>query len=302
MVGGVRKPGWCGSMRRLAVKATLVFLAGVLLAGCTDRREKYQAEAERARKQAVKAIQRERSAAPDFRGVLFGPTPKRRPRFSELPDVGLVKILGLPLSHHIAYAYGFDPREVEVSGAFDANQLYNTRIRPADGGIAGASLLLRDELSRHFVLDVREEAREGDVFVLKRRLAKPLLLPSESKGEPTFEAKPGELHATHAPISELVRFLRRRVALPVVDETGLDAEYDFVMQWDTSRGSYAFVQALDDLGLTLEKGRGEFEVLIVEVQPAGTEPKSVAGESGTSEVEPNPAPTPEPDDPWRIRS
>ena len=62
---------------------------------------------------------------------------------------------------------------------------------------------------------------------------------------------------------DLVMFLRWRTPRPILDETGLAARYDFVLEWDPAGGARAMLLALHDLGLELVRDRGEFPLLVV---------------------------------------
>ena len=64
-------------------------------------------------------------------------------------------------------------------------------------------------------------------------------------------------------MAQLIELLGKGSKLPVVDETNLPERYDYLLEWDTGKGAYAFIQALGDIGLKLSPGTRPVESLVV---------------------------------------
>ncbi len=268
----------------MAIVWTVLIGFCLSLGACTPE-DRAQPDDIRRRRQAAKEkrIQKRRLLeGPEFVGVRFGPTLDRQDIVREWPRYKLVNILGAPIETHIGYAYGFHPRDVIFEGPLDQGEFYNARIHPKDDQIPSAAPTLRDYLQKRFGFEARIEEREVDVLVLTKRRRAPLLVPSQLK-KSIYHVKPGKLWSVRSPISKLVLTLREDAKLPIVDETGLDAEYDFLLEWDPASGSYAFLQSLDDIGLSLEPARRTLPVLIVTPIPPEPDPARAAAAVSESE-------------------
>ena len=120
------------------------------------------------------------------------------------------------------------------------------------------------------------------MLVLTSRRQAPLLAPSQSK-KSLYRVERGQIRALRSPLSKLVSTMRDDLEMPVVDETGLDAEYDFLLEWNPAAGLYAFFESLDGIGLSLGPARRTIPVLIV--TPIPLEPNPETAEATVSEPE-----------------
>lgn len=136
-------------------------------------------------------------------------------------------------------------------------------------------------LSDRFKLALHKESRELPVYALvigkngsKLEVAKP-------HGGSSGVTGRGATHwtFTEAPLSSLVHVLSQRLGRPVVDRTGLTADYDFKLEWapdPTSSDSRDSVSSVSDpgptlftaiqeqLGLRLEAQKGPVEILVID--------------------------------------
>jgi len=129
--------------------------------------------------------------------------------------------------------------------------------------------LIRERLG----LTARTDTREEDVYVLTARDGESdNLRPSEGKGGTRVTHNDGELNFQNATIDAVVRSLEQILPLPIVDESGLRGRFDVELRWPSSdddterRPSTEVVKqaALEQLGLDLQAGKRDLEVLLVE--------------------------------------
>jgi uncharacterized protein (TIGR03435 family) len=195
------------------------------------------------------------------------------------PKSGIVFLLAAPLGDHAGYAYGVPPAEVVSSMSLDMQRRYDAVIHPADGSVETARSMLREHLESRFGFEAGVGQREVEAMILRQMHQFSPLPPSTARTS-SFEAEAGELRAVGVPISRLVEFLSQSSSMPVLDETGLGERYDFVIQWDTRSGAYAFLQAVNDLGLEII--RQPRSVPVLELRPASDPAgSSVAGATGS---------------------
>jgi uncharacterized protein (TIGR03435 family) len=168
----------------------------------------------------------------------------------------------MPLRSQIGIAYHVHELDVLPYEGLPLDEAFDVRIESSDGKLATAEKMHRRLLEAHFGFHACKVVRNRHAAILRRLPDWPPLAPS--RAATSFEVKPGRVTATGAPLDMLLSFLRRVAALPVVDETGLLARYDFVLEWDTSSEPYALVQAFGDLGLELIFERRDVELLLVE--------------------------------------
>jgi uncharacterized protein (TIGR03435 family) len=156
-------------------------------------------------------------------------------------------------------------------------------VAPSGTGTSRAerSALLRQLLEDRFMLRVRREMRELDVYALviaraDNRLG-PTLRPfrgdcSGSQSPCTMRNGPNFTDAVGMPFSILVGQVVGNVKRLVVDKTGLTGRFDFKYEWTTDLPTanaagerVSFITALQEqLGLRLVPDRAQAEVLVVE--------------------------------------
>jgi bla regulator protein BlaR1 len=181
-----------------------------------------------------------------------------------------------------------------LSGApkWASSDRYDVTLTPAEPEAAEATTVNAAELARRdrnwqrlqavlrdrFKLILRLETHELPVYALVAD-EKGIKL-SRSDGKPSsFVGHPGQRTATAQPLSRLATFLSGVLGRPVIDETKIDGQYDFKLQWDpTDSASTAtpdaasnplaglsIVTALkEQLGLRLVSKKGPVQVYVVE--------------------------------------
>lgn len=180
---------------------------------------------------------------------------------------GGIERLGLSLPEHLAVAWGVAPRDLDVRVELAAGD-FDLQVVPLDGSRATAEAMVRGGLLEAFGVRVRSEVRDSDVFVLESArggLRPEPVDPAAIAGGPVREL--GRYRGAGAGIDDFARFLRGLGRRPVVDETGLAASYDIVLEWDPEAGGRALHAALRDAGFKLTPGRRSVTVWVVEPSP-----------------------------------
>jgi uncharacterized protein (TIGR03435 family) len=179
------------------------------------------------------------------------------------PETGDTVFLAIRLRELIAQAHSVHPRDVRAEGAVDLDKRYDVTLRPGPGASRSQlRALLATGIARSLVLKITQSRRRVPINRLQRLAGEPALTAAEA-GEQSIEVERGRFEARRVPIRALAAFLRWRSPRPIVDETGLDDTYDFVLEWDPSGGASALFLALHDLGLVIVRGRDVFPFLLV---------------------------------------
>jgi uncharacterized protein (TIGR03435 family) len=142
--------------------------------------------------------------------------------------------------------------------------------------------MLQTLLADRFKLKLHRESKEMSVYALTIGTSGLKLQKSDDScgARPTcgMGVAPGRLVAKYATMAALAATLGNMVDRPVLDETGLDAHYDFEMKFDPtlikpyagqptvtpSADAPSIFVAIQDLGLKLEPRRAPVEILVVD--------------------------------------
>jgi uncharacterized protein (TIGR03435 family) len=225
-----------------------------------------------------------------------------KPTNPDKRDLGLHKTNGLfvatgyTLQRLIAFAY--DVELFQVSGGpgwgnferydISAKKERDPRLAKPDDDRYRVRALMADR----FNLTIHRESKELPIFALvigkngsKLQTAKPHVGSSGVSGR----GGNGGIQwiFTDAPVSLLVHELSQRLGRPVVDRTGLDAHYDFKLEWapdpsqpvvqsrdsgtavssapaPDSSGPSIFTALQEQLGLKLEAEKGPVEIIVID--------------------------------------
>jgi uncharacterized protein (TIGR03435 family) len=136
---------------------------------------------------------------------------------------------------------------------------------------------LQVELKTKLGIFGKLETREADVLLLRCRnpnaeglkppdsLRRGLGLPINMRGQ----SKTNSLSSFNSPLSSLQTFIQAAFVMPVIDQTGLTNNYDFILKWDDAVPIHpnkdGIRQAVfDQLGLELVPTNMPIEMLVVE--------------------------------------
>jgi len=181
--------------------------------------------------------------------------------FERDPATGDIAMIGYTLGQLLAQGWEVHPRDIFAPGT-DLDARYDVLLRPGPKREFNELAMLKLGVPRGLKLKAEAITGEGPINRLRPAKDTPQLEPSGT-GQIGIQKSEGSLVVTNVRIAELAAFLRWHSPRPIVDESGLEATYDFVLQWDPSGGSAALFHALNDIGLEIFPDEGSFRLLRV---------------------------------------
>jgi uncharacterized protein (TIGR03435 family) len=178
----------------------------------------------------------------------------------------------VPMRFLLQWAYDLKDYEIQGPGWIAGDEGYDV-IATAPGATSDQMrLMLRNLIDQRFQMKSHWETRDTQCYVLTRGKAEPKLKPSE--GEPSLGGRGGGPMFHNQPVSRFTFLLTRRLARPVLDETGLTGTYDFSVDLSglgfngaeppDNGGPSIFSAVQADLGLKLQAARRPIKILIVD--------------------------------------
>lgn len=179
----------------------------------------------------------------------------------------------VPMRFALEWAYNLQDYEILGPGWIAGDERYDIVATAPGADNEQMRLMLRNLIDERFQMKSHWETRGTQCYVLTRGKGEPKLKPSE--GDPSLGGGPGGGPLFHnQPVSRFTFLLTRRMARPVLDETGLKGTYDFSVDLsglgfnggdpqDTSAPSI-FSTVQTDLGLKLEAAKRPIKILIVD--------------------------------------
>lgn len=177
----------------------------------------------------------------------------------------------------IRNAYGILSFQLAGEPGWLDTEMYD--IAAATGGSEPISperlkLLLQSLLAERFQLKVHWETREAPVYALTIDKNGPKFQENSGGGGDTGvntskrEGK-GRMKGTGQPISILASNLGNQLGRIVLDRTGLQGLYDWLLEWDLetmpdSSGPSLFTALKEQLGLNLKAIKGPMEMLVID--------------------------------------
>jgi bla regulator protein BlaR1 len=138
-------------------------------------------------------------------------------------------------------------------------------------------LRIQSLLADRFQLRIHKETREEVVYSLVVAKNGPKFQKSKfdangSKGLPGLTMHPNELIGTRVSLRYLAEELSRRLGRNVIDQTGLDGEYDFDLLWTPDAGDgnpppdgpSVFTALQEQLGLKLESVKAVVDAIVID--------------------------------------
>ncbi|MES2108494.1 MAG: TIGR03435 family protein [Bacteroidota bacterium] len=178
-------------------------------------------------------------------------------------------MMNLPLESIYRMAYQDLPygRTIDLTPKEDIKQnktKYCVDIIVPKGQEAELYQTLVKDLQQRFDLKVAIEKRKKDVYVLKiANAAKIKLLTPSAKIGDNISGSSGAFSGEGVKLEKIADYLEGfgLVNMPVVDETGDSARYDITFNYQPEKKG-ALTEALTSLGLKLEKGQREIDMLV----------------------------------------
>lgn len=210
--------------------------------------EKYLAETRGELFQAT--IQHSTGSGPLYGAVLQGP--------------GRIESDGQPLQAAIVTAYRTSNYRIVESVSLPKG-FYRFKVLVPKGREELAYPVFQQALEVTFGLKIRREMRELDVMVLRPLNGKAANLPPSKATESVEMMAKGFLRAKKQPIKKLVDMLEGMfLRQPVVDETGLKAEYDWALPYNMASNNVLLDAIRTQLDLEVVKDKRRIEFLVIE--------------------------------------
>jgi uncharacterized protein (TIGR03435 family) len=188
------------------------------------------------------------------------------------PSPGHLTMRNVPLRFALEWAYDLKDYEIQGPSWVAGEERYDI-VATAPGATSDQMrLMLRNLIDERFQMKSHWETRDMQCYVLTRGKGEPKLKPAD--GEPTLGGQGGTPMFHNQPVSRFTFLLTRRMARPVLDETGLKGTYDFSVdlsglgfngnepQDPNAPSIFSTVQS--DLGLKLESTKRPIKILIVD--------------------------------------
>jgi uncharacterized protein (TIGR03435 family) len=192
------------------------------------------------------------------------------------PSPGSFAMRNVPLRLVLEWAY--DVKRYQIFGPpwIDNEERYDI-VAKAPGPALNdqMKLMLQALLTERFRVRLHREKRVLPVYVLLRGKSEPKLKPGDPRGTPTQVGTPTEITFKNQPIARLAFMLTARMDRPVLDMTGIEGVYDYIIETgglgfngqpaaDPTAGPSIFTAVQDNLGLRLESQRAPIEVLVID--------------------------------------
>ncbi len=192
------------------------------------------------------------------------------------PAPGHFAMRNAPLRHYLVWAYDLaDIYEISGPDWIAGMERYDIVARAA--GAANEDqmkLMLRTLLMERFQMKLHREKKDLPVYVMLPGKGAAKVKPAAGDGDPSIRWAPDGTTFHKYPISRLTFMLTRRMDRPVLDQTGLNALYDYTVdlsglsdrlaQSDDASGLSVFTAVQRDLGLRMEAKKEPVDVLVID--------------------------------------
>jgi uncharacterized protein (TIGR03435 family) len=190
----------------------------------------------------------------------------------------------------IFFAYDVQAKQVVNAPAWVSSEHFDIEAKPDTPGMPNVvqlKAMVRKLLSDRFDLTFHQDKREMSAYVLALAKNGPKLKKSEldANSVPNLLFQQlGYLTVSNATMANFVTLMQTAVLdRPVVDQTGLDGRWDFVLKWTPDESQFAgmgvkvpppsnaadappplFTAIQEQIGLKLEAGKASVPVLVVD--------------------------------------
>jgi uncharacterized protein (TIGR03435 family) len=265
------------SAKKLALAgAGIVILAMPIIVGVLDAPVILAQQPDAALEFEVASV---RPANPDRTGILI-----------EFPPGGGLHATSATLKDLIETAYQVRSFQILEGPSWTGATRYNVNATSASPARETLSAQQRNDevrlkvqalLKDRFKLNIHRETREIPEYslVVTRNGVKTAALRATNSPRKGINAGKGTMTGEAAPMSALVFYLSRQLDRPVVNDTGLEGNYDFTLQWTPDQlspstpdgqsvldpsGPSLFTAVQEQLGLRLAATKGLVDVIVID--------------------------------------
>ena len=211
-------------------------------------------------------------AAPGSGNHQIGPGPQGGWSAQNVPALSLIEIAYRVQEYQVVGAPGwassdcyditFTPEKTETPLGSDPS------LKELEASMSRNAQRMQAVLRDRFGLVLRAENRELTIYNLVQAKGGHKLLPADPGGHPSVGENERQITGTRANPGLLAQILSGILGRPVHDETGLNGEYDFKLDWapdsEPAGGQSIFTALNDQLGLRLESAKGPVQVYVIE--------------------------------------
>ena len=202
------------------------------------------------------------------------PPDARGDRISVLPGGQTYVVRGVPLKIIFMYVYQLPPRQISGGPDWLDTENYDIDAKAAvPSSPADLRVMFQNLLADRFQLQFHVDTKELPVYALTVDKGGPKMKLNESEEDFKSGIGPrgrGKVYGTRASMSALCFYLSRQLDRPVIDKTGLDKHYDFVLEWTPDSqpagagGPSIFSALKEQMGLKLESQKGPVDFYVID--------------------------------------
>lgn len=219
-------------------------------------------------------LERDENAPPSLYEILIRPAkPDGWIRVSTTTASQEFLAKGLTLRQAIVNAYGVSPARLVLPEEL-AETTYDFLVRLPRERPQSANQELQKALETAFGLRVRRETREVEAMVLVAPRGRTPALREVADTKTVGMTHRGGLEMVNGSLGNLASSLEYELKRPVVDETGIEGNYDFELSWDPESPESVFRAVREQLGLELRPAKRPIEFLVVEVAKPPAKPNA----------------------------
>jgi bla regulator protein BlaR1 len=197
-------------------------------------------------------------------------------RFDKTPDNGF-RATGVTLRFLVQTAYDVEDFQISGGAGWLRSERFDVQARSED---PDKTKLLQAEqfrermralLAARFQLSIREESKEGAVYILEQTKNGNKLNQATGGGAGMGRNR-GVITTENASVAMLAKTLSATLSRPVLDQTGLTGKYAFKLQWaeegapgePEDSGVSLFTAIQEQLGLRLQPGKAPIRSIRIE--------------------------------------
>ncbi len=221
---------------------------------------------------AVARAQTPATGRVEFEIVSVKPGDPADPSSSARSTPGTLEMRNTTLNNLIRSAYRLNEFQLEGGPGWADSAKFTIEAKlPAGGPRDRIPEMLQSLLADRFKLKAHRVTKTHSVYELVVAKGGPKL--ERADNEPTRSSQgPRQIKGWGMPVSSLAAMLISEVGAPVIDKTGLEGKYNFILEFASFAGTprenetlpTVFTVLQEKLGLKLEPAKGPVEILVID--------------------------------------